>query len=230
MASVDDEIVWPLTGNDDLMVVGLAPDDDDDTREDAALFGINVGGGPAAPIDLDGGGGEGATATRTPVHSNGSAPSVAGNTSGAGTGKRKSAMWADFGEIYETVNGREICTKATCKMCKHTLFARSNAGTGHLKRHQKSCRQKLDQAARHWYIANYGSTLLTARHWYIAEKILEFLEVFYESTVVLSGVYYPTSPLILQHLLDIAAYLHESEKDKNLIAVVYPMKLKFLKY
>ena len=33
-------------------------------------------------------------------------------------------------------------------MCKHTLSARSNAGTRHLKRHQKSCRQKTDQAAR----------------------------------------------------------------------------------
>jgi hypothetical protein len=75
---------------------------------------------------------------------------------------------------------------------------------------------------------NYGSTLLTTRHWYIAEKILEFLEVFYESTVVLSGVYYPTSPLILHHLLDIAAHLHESKKDQNLIAVVYPMKVSFL--
>ena len=78
--------------------------------------------------------------------------------------------------------------------------------------------------------ANYGSTLLTARHWYIAEKILEFLELFYDSTVVLSGVYHPTSPLILHHLLDIASYLHASEKDQNLISIVYPMKLKFLKY
>ena len=57
-------------------------------------------------------------------------------------------MWADFDEIYETVNGRKICTKATCKMCKHTLSARSNVGTGHLKRHQKSYRQKTDQAIR----------------------------------------------------------------------------------
>jgi hypothetical protein len=37
------------------------------------------------------------------VYSNGSASSVAGNTSsGAGTGKCKSAVWADFDEIYET--------------------------------------------------------------------------------------------------------------------------------
>ena len=78
--------------------------------------------------------------------------------------------------------------------------------------------------------SNYGSELLSARHWYIAEKILEFLELFYDSTVVLSGVYYPTRPLILHHLLEIASHLHASEKDQNLIAVVYPMKLKFLKY
>ena len=78
--------------------------------------------------------------------------------------------------------------------------------------------------------ANYGSQLLSARHWHVAEKILEFLEIFYESNVVLSGVYYPTTPLILHHLLDIASHLHASKKDQNLIAVVYPMKLKFLKY
>jgi hypothetical protein len=136
MAGADDEIIWPLTGNDDLIAAGLAPEDDDDSREDAAaLFDIDVGGDPTAPIDLDGGGGEGATTTGTLVCSNGSAPSVAGNTSGAGTGKRKSVVWADFDKIYETVNGREICTKATCKICKDTLSARSNAGTSHLKRH-----------------------------------------------------------------------------------------------
>jgi hypothetical protein len=66
------------------------------------LFGIDVGGSLAAPIDLDGGGGEGATTTRTPVCSNSSAPSIAGNTSGAGTGKRKFAVWVDFDEIYES--------------------------------------------------------------------------------------------------------------------------------
>jgi hypothetical protein len=60
MAGADDEIVWPLTGNDDLIAAGLAPEDDDDTHDDvAALFGIDVGGGPAAPIDLDGSGREG---------------------------------------------------------------------------------------------------------------------------------------------------------------------------
>ena len=53
--------------------------------------------------------------------------------------------------------------------------------------------------------SNYVSELLFAKHWYIAEKILEFLELFFDSTVVLSGVYYQTSPLILHHLLEIAS-------------------------
>jgi hypothetical protein len=151
MAGVDDKIVWPLTGNDDLIMAGLAPKDEDDTHEDtAALFGIDVHSGSAASINLDGSGGEGATTTRTPIYSNGLTPSVVGTgmSSGPGVGKRKSAMWADFDEIYETVNGRQISTKATYKMCKHTLSARSNAGTGRLKMYQKSCRQKTDQAAR----------------------------------------------------------------------------------
>jgi hypothetical protein len=57
----EDDIVWPLTGNDNLTAVGLAPENDNDTCEDTAvLFGIDVGSG-STPIDLDGGGGEGAT-------------------------------------------------------------------------------------------------------------------------------------------------------------------------
>ena len=109
MAAADDDIVWPLTGNDDLIAAGLPPEDDDDTHEDAAaLFSIEVDSGSAAPIDLDGDGGEGETTTGTLAYSNHSAPSVAGNSSGVGTGKRKSAVWADFDEIYETVNGVKI--------------------------------------------------------------------------------------------------------------------------
>jgi hypothetical protein len=82
--------------------------------------------------------------------------------------------------------------------------------------------------------ANYGlvngEPLLSDGHWVVAEKIMEFLEIFYESTVALSGVYYPTSPLILHHILDIASHLHAQETDPLLMNIVTPMKLKFLKY
>ena len=54
--------------------------------------------------------------------------------------------------------------------------------------------------------------------------------MFYDSTIVLSGVYYPTSLLVLHHILEIASHLHDYEYDGNLSAVVMPMKAKFLKY
>jgi hypothetical protein len=78
--------------------------------------------------------------------------------------------------------------------------------------------------------SNYGSALLTSNHWYVAGKVLEFLELFYDCTVTLSGVYYPTSPIVLHHVLEIATHLHENERDVSLRQFVYPMQHKFLKY
>ena len=72
--------------------------------------------------------------------------------------------------------------------------------------------------------ANYGlvngQPLLSDDHWVVAEKMMEFLEMFYESTVVLSGVYYPTSPLMLHHILEIVGHLHSNDTDPLLIHVL----------
>lgn len=85
-----------------------------------------------------------------------------------------------------------------------------------------------------WITTNYplkdGESLLTNKHWDIAEKILSFLELFHDSTVVLSGVYYPISPLILHHVFEIASHLNEYQFDNDLRFVVNPMKDKFLAY
>ena len=85
-----------------------------------------------------------------------------------------------------------------------------------------------------WVTTNYplkdGESLLTNKHWDIAKKILAFLEQFHDSTVVLSGVYYPTSPLILHHFLEIASHLSQYQFDNDLRFVVNPMKDKFLAY
>jgi hypothetical protein len=75
-----------------------------------------------------------------------------------------------------------------------------------------------------------GSPLLTDNHWAIVEKVLSFLELFYESIVALSSVYYPTSTLMLHHILRIARHLNAFENDILLRCVVVPMKDKFLKY
>jgi hypothetical protein len=74
--------------------------------------------------------------------------------------------------------------------------------------------------------------MLLRRFWssYVAEKILEFLELYYDSTVVMSGVYYPTSPLVLHYIMEITSHLKACERDVNLRPDVFPMQLKFLKY
>jgi hypothetical protein len=75
-----------------------------------------------------------------------------------------------------------------------------------------------------------GQTLLTERHWYVAEFFLKFLKQFYDSTVVLSGIYYPISPLILRHVLEIAGHLNNYENDKDSRNMVVSMKDKCLQY
>ena len=145
----DDDIVYPITGNEDLIAAGLFPERDNDVRDAAAtLFGVDVSSGPA-PIDLDGGdAGAAATATGTAVASNTNSTDDNGTPTFSSVGKCKSAVWADFELIYEEVNGNKIQTTTICRMCKAVLSARSTAGTGHLIRHQKSCRKKVDHAAR----------------------------------------------------------------------------------
>jgi hypothetical protein len=82
----------------------------------------------------------------------------------------------------------------------------------------------------HYHPREKSATLLSEAHWYVAEKILEFLERFYDSIVVMSGVHYPTSPLMLHHILHINKHKNMYENDNLLRHVVVPMKDKFLKY
>jgi hypothetical protein len=64
----------------------------------------------------------------------------------------------------------------------------------------------------------------------LLKKILVFLELFYDSTCVLSGVYYTTSSLMMHHIIQIAKHLNFYEYDRLLANVIFPMKTKFLKY
>jgi hypothetical protein len=82
----------------------------------------------------------------------------------------------------------------------------------------------------HYHHREEGATLLTDAHWYVGDKILEFLERFYDSTVAMSGVFYPTSPLKLHHVLHINKHMDMYENDDLLRPIVVPMKDKFLEY
>jgi hypothetical protein len=83
--------------------------------------------------------------------------------------------------------------------------------------------------------ANYprgeeGELLLTDEHWAVAENVFMFFELFYDATIVLSGVYYPTSPLMLHYLVKIAIHLKNYGNDIHLRNVVQPMVEKYNKY
>jgi hypothetical protein len=120
-----------------------ALEDDDDLHEDAAvLFGIDVGDDSVQQnnvidVDAEAGNGGGGAMTGTRTCSN----STHGTSS---CGKHKSGVWDDFEEIKEG----DLRIAAICKMCRTRSTAISVVGTGHLLRHQKSCRKKTDHAHR----------------------------------------------------------------------------------
>jgi hypothetical protein len=63
--------------------------------------------------------------------------------------------------------------------------------------------------------SHYVSQLLSKNHWYVAQKIFGFLKPFYDSTVVLSSVYYPKSALVLHHIIEIASCMLIRSNYKN---------------
>jgi hypothetical protein len=152
--------------------------------------------------------------------------------------------------VFNFENGKRVRTHAICQHCKQQFSAKSFAGAGHLLRHKDSCKVKKERTGtqsllRHllphrstlsvfiktqYPLATDGTPLLTDNHWIIAEKLLTFLELFHESTVALSGVYYPTSPLMLHHIFRIVRHLSSYENDELMRDAVVPMKTKFLKY
>jgi hypothetical protein len=64
----------------------------------------------------------------------------------------------------------------------------------------------------------------------MATKILAFLELFYDSTVALSGAYYLTANLMIHHIVRIVIHLHKYQNDEHIRVVVQPMIDKYNKY
>ncbi|GJW55391.1 zinc finger BED domain-containing protein RICESLEEPER 2-like protein [Tanacetum coccineum] len=70
-----------------------------------------------------------------------------------------------------------------------------------------------------------------AENWVIIEGLTQLLEVFENATKILSGVYYPTSPLVLQQIVFMTTKLTEYEFEGGIFAtMVKPMKEKLKKY
>ncbi|GJX66658.1 zinc finger BED domain-containing protein RICESLEEPER 2-like protein [Tanacetum coccineum] len=70
-----------------------------------------------------------------------------------------------------------------------------------------------------------------AENWVTIESITQLLEVFNNATKILSGVYYPTSPLVLQQIFFMSNKLTEYELNGGIFpSMVKPMKEKLKKY
>ncbi|WVZ81305.1 hypothetical protein U9M48_028696, partial [Paspalum notatum var. saurae] len=74
------------------------------------------------------------------------------------------------------------------------------------------------------------SLVLIDADWKIARQFRGFLMPFYAATNMLSGVYYPTTCLVIDYIWLMAELFSKYRSDSLLRTVVDPMELKFLKY
>ena len=113
------------TINDDLRAQGLHGNDEDDAgAADAADPLLGAGASAATPVDVD----------ASPTNS----------TAGKRSRKRTSDVWKEMEELTrkDPVTGKQVTYGAICNYCKSRYSASSTGGTGHLRCHLKSCRQK----------------------------------------------------------------------------------------
>ena len=76
-----------------------------------------------------------------------------------------------------------------------------------------------------------GKHPVTDEDWDLMEEFVEMLKVFKQSTTFLSGVYYPTSCLLLNELCLMAQQLDRFEqKNEVFILITQPMRAKLVKY
>ena len=71
--------------------------------------------------------------------------------------------------------------------------------------------------------------MLQEDDWFICERFVSFLEFFYDSTVLLSGIYYPTSPLVLHQICEITDLFETYRNDMLFKPIVEKMEAKFRK-
>ena len=77
--------------------------------------------------------------------------------------------------------------------------------------------------------ANYGTQLITAENWHVAQVLTMFSEMFYDATVSLCRVYYPTSSLMVHNILEILTHMKAYKNDKILLEVIAHMKVNYWK-
>ncbi|GJV44925.1 zinc finger BED domain-containing protein RICESLEEPER 2 [Tanacetum coccineum] len=93
-------------------------------------------------------------------------------------------------------------------------------------------KQQTTLAYYHDVLANKNRcNHFSAESWVIIQSLTQLLEVFNNATKILSGVYYPTSPLVLQQIFFMSTALSEYELEGGILSsMIKPMKKKLRKY
>jgi hypothetical protein len=93
-------------------------------------------------------------------------------------------------------------------------------------------RQKETLQVFHDMLSDKGKVEpFSTENWVIIEQLTEFLKVFKEATTLLSGIYYPTSHLVLNQLFLMTEKINEFQWKGGLYEkMVEPMKKKLKKY
>ncbi|GJV99539.1 zinc finger BED domain-containing protein RICESLEEPER 2 [Tanacetum coccineum] len=93
-------------------------------------------------------------------------------------------------------------------------------------------KQQTTLAYYHDVLANKNRcNHFSAESWVIIQSLTQLLEVFNNATKILSGVYYPTSPLVLQQIFFMSTTLSEYELEGGILSsMIKPMKKKLRKY
>ena len=77
---------------------------------------------------------------------------------------------------------------------------------------------------------NSSSLTLWPTHWDDCNALLKLLKCFNDATFLLSGVYYPTSHVLLYECVNIADVMHEHENNTVLSSCITSMRDKWFKY
>lgn len=77
---------------------------------------------------------------------------------------------------------------------------------------------------------NCSTLTLWPTHWDECSALLKLLKCFNDATYLLSGVYYPTSHLLLYECVNIADVMHEHENNIVLSSCIKSMRDKWVKY
>lgn len=78
--------------------------------------------------------------------------------------------------------------------------------------------------------AQGAGIVLTDEEWTVATSLCHLLKPFYNATTLLSGIYYPPSPLLLEWLMKFVEIFYDYEYDEMLGLIVVAMREKYLKY